>query len=442
MNKFQWICKIGGMEDTPATRWRVFIEADEKNLQRMFEKHLKIVSELFKHPAPSESVIEEIRDSVVFICEDTVPRAVMAWALAKKSYLYEEIYGELWSVCMDLEKRWIKKLKRKTALTLDVDNSTLQDTFIAALSSNLAMTRIIHVSMEEAAKTIDFFNKFNQNTEIDLRNRHENIEDDEIEEIRDSVIQTFVPVLFSMAYRYTYQMVQYMKSTKEKSEIIAEQTAAKKQARQNSRDFHRKDEELKKLRADLEENRKILDELKKEKAEKICGEECNNPLLNKQAKEIRILTKETKDKSVSVIKLTEENKDLNERLAYYTAVHDVLMNDYMAEDSDQTEELPDDILRERLAGYRVVIYGGHERWRTKIKSFMEASKIYTVVEESFSSKQRPTDIIIYNMCSMSHTDYWRYKKSQNISPVKTHLTFMRGTGKIKSMLSSIIGEMT
>jgi len=383
-----------------------------------------------------ETLIEAGNEFIISC--DNKETYILAFALAKASFDHAELYDELWTICKNLEKDGKKRAKRgKLPVAENYTELTPRQLFLSVLSYNLFTTKILTLSITEAEKC----DNVTRDVTISDPTAYEN--DSMCEDKQDfelcGTVHALLQIVIMFSYGYAMEFLDHAKRVHDYQVIDIEMARLTKDAKALNKKLVSQASTIDRL---TESNRKLREKPVKPPADVVVAKTLaiRDELAEKDAV-IANMSEECSEYKQLLSIQDDEILDLKKKLVYYNKVSDVL-------DSPHTDEGPvccesdsedfDERLRSMLTGYRVVIYGGHVNWRLMIKTYCDNLGINVELMDSFSVRQNVNDIVVYNMCHMSHPDYDRYCNLQKHSPVKTNLYFLRGTAKFKYLLYDLL----
>jgi hypothetical protein len=429
MDKFEWLCKRSGFDCEESIRWRVFVNFGSDGVRSLFKKYNNIIKKYFKSKVPSNELLQDIFNMTAFFDDSIISTSAMAYALTKESYKNPDIGEDLLNICEVIEKNELMRIKREgTRTSFDDESMSVQEQLMSVLANNLIHTRVLHMSVEEAEARVHNLNYISRQCELESKV----VSKDDVENGTD---YSQLRELLLAVTMLSYQIAHYVSENLTLKETLKEKKSSGNIMAKAVKDAKYKADILERAVSSLEKKNLILEEALKQKQKPDTPEIPNESEKNiSEQKYLEAL--DEKDKIIS--SKNQEIENLTEQLSYYSEISDFIDMEYMEEEDYSEPYLSDEEIRERLSGYRVVIYGGHEDWRKNAKKFCDSLKINAAAELSFSARQRVNDIVIYNMCSMGHSQWKQYLTHQCGSPVKTYRDFIAGISKLRTVLTRII----
>lgn len=426
MNKFEWLCQKSGLEDNIQTRCVVFFLLQPSNLYDIYKRHCRKFEKYFKSGEIEESLIISIHESIQLFDETYMIFGAAVYFLAEASFYDEQIYNDLWNVCVMLDKKarrlWKRNKSHKKIYLNEPEEFTTA--LSKVLSSNLIRTDIVSKSIEDCEK----FLETKSEDYLNVAEKYEVIQEADYDKfnIKLVTVEFLSKMFFFGSMMIALEAHHRILAEEEYSLCKNKEIDAKKELTNVTRTLGKKTAQCSELERQIEVLYAKLEDMEKPYKERVSSlkrdlEEKNN-VITLHTEKISTLEKQNAE-------LKERIEDLEHKENYYKFIEEIISSEDTEEEFDENKDCSIEDASKILSGYRIVIFGGHSRWRNNLLVYAEEFGFNIKLAENFKLKRQSNDLFIFNICSQGHHAYYGFIKNYG-SNVAALFTNSKGLSSI------------
>ena len=364
---------------------------------------------------------------------------------AVESFRDEELGERLWEICQKIERTTLKYAKknqehailkgRNIALVNDIRTMLVTAGLIDKAEGDIfdQTIKVYNLSwaMYQGAYPLGTKFKFYTPEEFD-ENSFKYIDVEYLDDEKESLGRSFagsVGVVYEAYQRCKIKKT--LKDSEEQLNILKAQLKSKTKA---------EDRLVKKNRQVDEENKRLKE--KTNETAKAKELEYKGKLLDLQTelfsaqKEKEALKRENEILGEKVREQGIEISQHKSQEIYYEFVKEIVERESEVEIEQVAQKIEYKNLTELLKGYRVLILGGHERWRIGVKEHLDGAQVHNVLVEGYNTKRKSNDLVIFNICSMSHADFNKIRNKPDFQDM--YFTACRGISRFASIIKDCL----